>query len=76
MADTRVKAAREVRGLTQAELARRARISQSLLGAIERGDSQPTIQKAHRIARVLKFQLEELWPVEFDERDEPAVGAA
>lgn len=64
MADTQVKAIREKRGLKQAELARRARISQSLLGAIERGDSQPTIQKAHRIARVLNVQLEELWPAD------------
>jgi putative transcriptional regulator len=70
MADTRVKAAREALDLSQAEVARRARISQSLLGAIERGDSQPTIQKAHRIARVLNCRLEELWPVQRDARDE------
>jgi transcriptional regulator with XRE-family HTH domain len=63
MEDTPLKRARQRRGLSQAEVARRTGIAQTHLGAIERGESEPTISKAHRIARVLKLPTRKLWPL-------------
>jgi transcriptional regulator with XRE-family HTH domain len=61
---TRLEAARKLRLLTQLEAARRAGVSQSFWGAVERGESNPTIDLANRMAQVLGFSAAELWPVE------------
>jgi transcriptional regulator with XRE-family HTH domain len=60
--ETRLKKARELRGLSQAEAARRSKVSQTYWTTLERGENNPTINKAHRIARALGFKAEELWP--------------
>jgi putative molybdopterin biosynthesis protein len=57
----RVRALREVRGLSQLVLAERARVTRQSLGAIEAGRSVPSVDLALRIARALDCQVEELF---------------
>jgi putative molybdopterin biosynthesis protein len=61
-----LRSAREARGLTQLELARRAGISRQALGALEAGAYQPGVAVAIALARELGDTLEGL----FD--DQPA----
>jgi molybdopterin molybdotransferase/putative molybdopterin biosynthesis protein len=56
-----VRYAREARGLTQLELARRARISRQALGAIEAGTYQPGVTVAIALARELGQSVESLF---------------
>jgi putative molybdopterin biosynthesis protein len=58
---TTVRAARERAGLTQEELARRARLSRQSLHAIESGRSVPSTAAALRLASVLGTAVEELF---------------
>jgi Zn-dependent peptidase ImmA (M78 family)/transcriptional regulator with XRE-family HTH domain len=51
----RVKLARDVRGLTQAELAKRAGVSQSAIAQIENGTSQPLMTTLDAIAFTTQF---------------------
>lgn len=46
----RIKQARELKGLTQAQLARRARIDQSLIAYLEKGRREPSEETLERIA--------------------------
>ena len=61
-----LRAARSARGLTQAELARRAGISRQALGAIESGEYQPGVTVALRLARELGLSVERLFGSEPD----------
>src|ERR1700730_5948654 len=56
-----VRNVREARGLTQLELARRARISRQALGAIEAGTYQPGVTVAIALARELGQSVESLF---------------
>jgi putative molybdopterin biosynthesis protein len=56
-----VRIARETRGLTQLELARRAGISRQALGAIESGTYQPGVAVAIALARELGQSVESLF---------------
>jgi putative molybdopterin biosynthesis protein len=56
-----VRIARETRGLTQLELARRAGISRQALGAIESGTYQPGVAVAIALARELGQSVETLF---------------
>jgi transcriptional regulator with XRE-family HTH domain len=54
----RLRAARQLRRLTQAEVARRARTSQTTVSFVERGaEVQPNVVR--RIARVLDLPVDE-----------------
>ena len=57
---TRVRAARENAGLSQAELARSAAIAPATLSALESGNANPTVQTLSAIARSLGCGLGEL----------------
>jgi putative molybdopterin biosynthesis protein len=57
----RIRSARSARGLTQLELARRARISRQALGAIESGVYQPSVVVALGLARELGETVETLF---------------
>jgi len=50
---SKVRKAREEQGLTQAELARSANLSAGLIGQIEHGKVQPSLQTIEKIAAVL-----------------------
>jgi len=59
--ESRVRAAREARGLSQAELARRAGLSRQALSAIEAGRYLPNTAVALRLAQALGCAVEELF---------------
>lgn len=62
MFSNRIKEIREKIGLSQVELARRARIASTNLSAIECGRLAPWPKVKRSLARVLKTTPEELFP--------------
>lgn len=58
---SRVRAVREQRGLSQVALAAAAQLSRQSIGAIEAGRTQPAVDVALRIARALDVSVEELF---------------
>lgn len=63
----RIRVIRRQAGLTQAQLAEKADLSDNFIGLIERGEGHPTIQTINRIAEALGVRLGELFAGE----DEP-----
>jgi ribosome-binding protein aMBF1 (putative translation factor) len=55
-----IRAAREARGWTQAELATRALVAQAYLSYLEQDQREPSLSIAARIARELDIPLDEL----------------
>jgi len=64
---------RELRGLTQAEVADRAELRRSHLAAIERGEVDPTFVTLVRIVRAIPAPLAELFEL-FERRRDGAPG--
>jgi DNA-binding XRE family transcriptional regulator len=56
----KIRAAREARGLTQANLAARAHVAQAYLSYLEQDQREPSLSIAARIARELGIPLDEL----------------
>jgi ribosome-binding protein aMBF1 (putative translation factor) len=56
----KIRAAREGRGLSQAELAMRASVSQAHLSFLEQDQREPSLSIAALIARELEISLDEL----------------
>jgi len=56
----KIRAAREARGLTQADLAARAHVTQGYLSYLEQDQREPSLSIAARIARELEIPLDEL----------------
>jgi HTH-type transcriptional regulator/antitoxin HipB len=56
----KIRAAREARGWTQAELAGRAQVAQAYLSYLEQDQREPSLSIAARIARELDLGLDEL----------------
>jgi ribosome-binding protein aMBF1 (putative translation factor) len=56
----KIRSAREARGLTQADLAARARVAQAYLSYLEQDQREPSLSIAARIARELEIPLDEL----------------
>lgn len=61
MPNARIKAARAANGLTQTDLAKLVGVTRQTIGAIERGDYNPTIQLCLRICKALGCTLDELF---------------
>ena len=57
---TRVRALREAMDLSLRELAERSGVSAPMLSQVERGETSPTLQIAHRIAHGLELRLSQL----------------
>jgi ribosome-binding protein aMBF1 (putative translation factor) len=55
-----IRAAREARGLTQADLAARAHVAQAYLSYLEQDQREPSLSIAARIARELEVPLDQL----------------
>lgn len=53
--------ARESKGFTQDQLAKKAKISRPLLSNIERGYASPSLQAAYRIAKALDSTIDEIF---------------
>ena len=62
MMENRIREVREKAGISQVELARRARIASPNLSAIECGRLAPYPKIKRKLARVLKVTQEELFP--------------
>ncbi len=65
--DNRVKEFRELAGLSQVELSRRARIASPNLSAIEHGHRKAWARARWQLARALKCTEAELFPEEGDQ---------
>lgn len=59
-----IKARREELGISQKELAERAKISQSFLCDIEQGRCKPSIDTAVKLAEVLEITDIKFWSAE------------
>lgn len=57
----RLKDARKARGLTQAELARRAGVSQGVITHYERGVNRPRLDQALALVQALGISLDEFF---------------
>ena len=64
MKENRIKELREEQGLSQSELARRARIGAANLNAIERGRIYAWPKARRSLAKALKVTQKELFPEE------------
>ena len=60
MVANRVKAAREAKGMTQAELAEQLGITQAAFSYIENGDKSPSLPVAKRMAQILGTSIDHL----------------
>lgn len=56
----RIRKIREEREITQADLAKSARVGANYIPRVERGELVPSLQVAHRIAQALGITLDEL----------------
>jgi len=62
--ENRLREYREVRGLSQVELSRLARVAAPNVSAIERGRLVPWPKVKHRLAKALRTSEAELFPIE------------
>jgi len=60
----RIRRLREAKGLSQEELAFRARVHRTYLGGIERGERNPSLKNITAIAKALEIGLSELFMFE------------
>lgn len=56
----KIRQAREARGWSQMELAKRAKLTQAYLSYLEADERQPSLAIAARLSRVLEIPLDEL----------------
>jgi transcriptional regulator with XRE-family HTH domain len=63
----RVRSLRKAQGLTQQELADRAGVNYKYLGAVERGEENPSLKIMSGIAAGLKVELRDLFELEHEE---------
>ena len=68
--DTKLKKAREFRGLSRGKAAKLSGISPTYWSTLERGENIPAIDKARRIARALGFTPDDIWPPEPPEAEQ------
>src|SRR4051794_22175901 len=73
MTPSRVRAARDRAGLTQADLARRAAVSRALVAAVEGGRHAPAVDAALRLAAALDSTVEALFGPAAPERATPVL---
>jgi transcriptional regulator with XRE-family HTH domain len=61
---TRLRAVRESRALTQAELAERSGVAQPTLSRLENGDAAARASTHRKLAKALRVRLTDLYDVE------------
>jgi putative transcriptional regulator len=64
---TKIKELREKRNLTQEALAEKVDVTRQTILFLEKGKYNPSLRLAHRIARVLKANIEEIFSFEDEE---------
>lgn len=60
-----LRSLREVKGLTQVQLAEKGNFDRNYIGMLERGERNPTLINLIRLARALDMQLSQLLNLEF-----------
>ncbi|HJJ97501.1 MAG: helix-turn-helix transcriptional regulator [Methanocorpusculum sp.] len=70
--DNRIRELRAVRGMTQQELADAVSVSSRTIISLEKGQYNPSVLLAHRIAFIFGLPIEEVFV--FDEEDNPVQG--
>lgn len=65
----RIRHFRQVKGLTQQELGGKADLNYKYLGAIERGERNPSIENLSKIADALGIELHEIFVFEHETDD-------
>ncbi len=65
----RIRALRKSKNLTQEQLGGKAGINYKHLGAIERGDENPSLSVLDRIAEALGVEIQELFRFQHEETD-------
>ncbi len=65
----RVRALRRKQELTQQQLGERAGVNYKYVGAIERGEQNPTLKIIEQLAKGLGLEMVDLFEVEHQERD-------
>ena len=69
----RLRSLREVRGLTQQQLGEAAEVSYKYVGAIERGEENPSLRVLVSLACALDVELRDLFEFEHEERSPTAL---
>jgi Predicted transcriptional regulators len=62
--DNQLRALRETRGWSQAELAERLEVSRQTVNALETGKYDPSLPLAFRIARLFALRIEDIFTPE------------
>ncbi len=62
--DNQLRALREIRGWSQAELAERLEVSRQTVNALETGKYDPSLPLAFRIARLFALRIEDIFTPE------------
>ena len=65
----RIRGLRKSKNLTQEQLGERSRISYKHLGAIERGEENPSLSVLQKIAKGLGVEISELFSFQHEETD-------
>ncbi len=65
----RIKALRSERGLTQEQLGERSRVNYKYIGAVERGEENPTLKILVKLARGLDIEIDQLLQFRHEETD-------
>jgi len=63
----RIRSLRKAKGLTQQQLGEQADLNYKYLGAVERGEENPSVKVLERIATALKVELIDLFRFEHEE---------
>jgi transcriptional regulator with XRE-family HTH domain len=66
---SRIKTLRQVRGISQEELAEKISVNAKYLSSIERGKANPTLDVFIRIADALNIGLPELFNIEYEPKE-------
>lgn len=72
----RIRSLRQTRGLTQQQLGERADLNYKYLGAVERGEENPSLLVLERIAAALEVELPDLFRFTHEETNPKALRKA
>ncbi|HNR79930.1 MAG TPA: helix-turn-helix transcriptional regulator [Mesotoga infera] len=65
----RIKTLRQVRGISQEELAEKTSLNTKYISSIERGKANPTLDTFIKIADALKLGIPELFSIEYEPKE-------
>lgn len=69
----RIRSLRQAHGLTQQQLGERAHLNYKYLGAVERGEENPSLVVLERIAKALELELSDLFQLAHEETSHRAL---